>query len=286
MFFSIKEAFRLIGRAKASFILSLISLTISVTLITASIALLKASELIQNKIKENVTINLFLEDSLSSKNISSIESELQNKNYTKTVIFISKDKAAEIFIRETGEDFRQLLDFNPLPASFTLTLNGKYFDKDSLNKIVASLSEIKGVNDIGFKDEFIYKLISILNNLKKYIFIFTAVILLISIYIVYSTVRLIVSSKFEELETMKLVGAKLGTIKLPVILNSVLIGLLAGVLSACFFVLFISYFGDYFNALKILGSSQYIYLAFIICLGPLLGFIVSNISLKRLTLRI
>ncbi len=54
MFFPLKEAFRLIRRAKASFILSLVSLSISVLLIAASLALIESSEYIQKKIKEDV----------------------------------------------------------------------------------------------------------------------------------------------------------------------------------------------------------------------------------------
>ncbi len=286
MFFSVKEAFRLIGRAKASFFLSLTSLCISVLLITISLALIQSTNIIQKKIKENVSINLFLNENLSSSKTADIKNELEKRDYIKTIDYIDKDEAAEIFIKETGEEFRKLLDYNPLPASFTVTLKDKYVEKDSLDAIVASLSSINGVGDIGFKDDFIYKLISILNNIKKYIFIATAVILFLSIYIVYSTVKLIINSRFEELETMKLVGAKLITIKLPVILNSMIVGLLAGALSTGIFILFISIFADYISMINFLGTSKYIYLSLLIFVGPFLGLVISIISLKRLTLKI
>ncbi len=286
MLFLLKEAFILIKRAKASFFLSLISLSISVLLIVASLALIQSSEFIEKKIKEDVTINLFLKDDLSAGQIDKLENELKGKDYIKTINYIDKDKAAEIFIRETGEDFRKLLDYNPLPASFTITLNNKYFDKDSLDNIVSSLSAINGIDDIGFKDEFIYKLISILNGIKKYIFIVTGIILLISVYIVYSTVKLIISARLEELETMKLVGAKLMTIKMPIVLNSVIIGLIAGLVSTGIFILFLSVFADYIRVINFLGSSKYIYVGLLICVGPLLGILVSILSLKRLSLKI
>lgn len=286
MFFSLKEAFRLIKRAKVSFFLSLISLSISVLLITASLALIQSSELIQKKIKEDISINLYLKDNLQPDQISEIGIVLKSRGYVKTVNYIDKNKAAEIFIRETGEDFRKLLDYNPLPASFIVTLKDNYFNQDSLNTIIASLSGINGINDIGFKDEFIYKLISILNSVKKYIFITTGIILFISVYIVYSTVRLIISSRFEELETMKLVGAKLITIKMPVILNSMLVGLIAGLISTAIFMLFISVFTEYINKINFLGTSKYIYLGLLICVGPFLGLIISTISLRRLSLKI
>lgn len=286
MFFSLKEAFLLIKRARASFFLSLISLSISVLLIVASLALIQSSEIIEKKIKEDVTINLFLKDNISSVQINELKNKLKGKDYIKTINFIDKDKAAEIFIRETGEDFRKLLDYNPLPASFTITLNNKYFNKDSLDTIISSLSGISGIDDVGFKDEFIYKLISLLNSIKKYIFILTGIILLISIYIVYSTVKLIISSRFEELETMKLVGAKLMTIKMPVILNALIVGLVAGLISTAIFILFISVFADYIKVINLLGTSKYIYVGLLVCAGPVLGILVSILSLKRLSLKI
>ena len=286
MFFSLKEAFRLIGRAKSSFFLSLTSLIISVLLITASLALIQSTNVIQKKIKENVSINLFLKDGLSQDETNKIKNELEKKEYIKSLYYIDKDEAAEIFIKETGEDFRKLLDYNPLPASFTMSMKDKYVEKDSLDDIIASLSAIKGVDEIGMKDEFIYKLISTLNSIKKYIFIATGVILFLSIYIVYSTVRLIINSRFEELETMKLVGAKLITIKMPVILNSMIVGMLAGAISTGIFILFVSIFADYISTINFLGTSRYIYLSLLIFVGPFLGFAISIISLKRLSLKI
>jgi cell division transport system permease protein len=286
MFFSLKEAFRLIGRAKSSFFLSLTSLIISVLLITASLALIQSTNVIQKKIKENVSINLFLKDGLSQDETNKIKNELEKKEYIKSLYYIDKDEAAEIFIKETGEDFRKLLDYNPLPASFTMSMKDKYVEKDSLDDIIASLSAIKGVDEIGMKDEFIYKLISTLNSIKKYIFIATGVILFLSIYIVYSTVKLIINSRFEELETMKLVGAKLITIKMPVILNSMIVGMLAGAISTGIFILFVSIFADYISTINFLGTSRYIYLSLLIFVGPFLGFAISIISLKRLSLKI
>jgi cell division transport system permease protein len=286
MFFSVKEAFRLISRAKASFVLSLLSLSISVILITASVALIQTSQFIQSKIKENVSINLFLQDNLATARIAEIKSELQKSKYIRSVNFINKEKAAEIFIKETGEDFRQLLDYNPLPASYTVTLKAEYFDKDSLHSIISLLSRIKGVEDVSFKDQFIYKLISLMDDIKKYIFIATAIIFFISLYVVYSTVRLIISAKFEELETMKLVGAKLSTIKFPIIINSLIVGILSGIVSLAIFILFISVIGDYISTLSFLGTSKYFYLLLILLTGPLLGLLVSIVTLRRLSLKI
>lgn len=286
MFFIIKEAFKLIGRAKASFILSLISLSISVILITASVMLMQVSDYLQKKIKEDININLFLSDNLPQEQIRGIKEILQNRPYVKSVQFIDKDEAAEIFKQETGEDFNKLLEYNPLPASYSIRLRENYFQKDTLNQIINSLSEIPGIDDISFSDEYIFKMISTLSDVKKYVFIITLIIFIISVYIVYSTVKLIVSSRFEELETMKLVGARLLTIKMPVILNSMISGTLAGLIAVGFFILFMSLIDNYISKINFLGTGAYFYLGFALILGPVLGFFVSIISLRKLTLKI
>ena len=286
MIFILKEAFRLIRRAKASFMLSLISLSISVILITASVMLLQASDLLQKSIKENININLFLNDQLTKEQISEIKNDLQKRLYIKSIQYISKEKAAEIFINETGEDFNKLLDYNPLPASYTVTLKDNYFQKDTLNNIINSFLQIKGIEDISYKDEYIFRLISILNNVKKYVFLITAIILFISIYIVYSTVKLIVTSRFDELETMKLVGARLYTIKMPVILNSMIAGLIAGIVAIAFFILFISVVDNYISRINFFEASGFFYLCLIIGIGPVLSLLVSTVSLRKLSLKI
>ena len=120
--FYFKEAFKSIFNAKASFILTLITLSIAVILIAASVGAIQLSEIFENKLKKNVKLTLFLQDSVKQNSVTFCKEELQSLKFTNGVTFISKEKAAENFIKETGEDFREILDYNPLPASFIIQL--------------------------------------------------------------------------------------------------------------------------------------------------------------------
>ncbi|MFO7447144.1 MAG: permease-like cell division protein FtsX [Ignavibacteriaceae bacterium] len=286
IFFWIKEAFKSIGRAKSSFFLSLISMSISVLLIVASIMIIEISGSLQDTLKKSLTVNLFLKEDLSSREIKRIEEELNDSRFVADVSFISKKQAAEIFVKETGEDFRKLLDYNPLPASFTVTLNPGLVEQESLGDIVSSFNDIEGIDEVVFQHEFAQRLISFLNKLKKYVFILTGVLFLLSLYIVYSTVKLVTNLKYEELETMKLVGAKLSTIKMPIILNGVLIGLFAGIISLSIFILFIYYLDNYIGLQKIFAINVSFYSMLLTGIGPLIGLLVSIISLRNITLKV
>jgi cell division transport system permease protein len=283
--FWFKEAFRIFSRAKSSFILSLITLSISILLISASFYSIFLSHQIEKKIKEQFVLNIFLSDTLSSNAINILRRDLKNNSYTSTITYTNKEKAAEMFIEETGEDFRKILDYNPLPASFSLKVKSEFVIKDSIDMIKKRISTIPGVDEIIFEHEILEKLINTLKNLQRYIFIITAVLIFISIYITYSTIKLVVSLKHEELETMKLVGAKLSTIKMPIILNELITGFLAGVIA--FTVIKFSFYLLITSSLSLTEYHPPIeYLLLIFLIGPAISFLVSAFVLRKITLKI
>jgi len=284
--FYLQETLKSIKRAKSSFFLSLTSMVIAILLIIGSVITIQISADFQRNLKNNISINIFLKENLSQEETTTIEKEISQKKFINNIRFVGKKEAAEIFIKETGEDFRRILDYNPLPASFSVTLKENYVDSDSLNKIIPVISAIKGVDEVVFQQEYVKKMLSYLSNFKKYLFIVTAILFLISVYIVYSTVKLVTSMRMEEVDTMKLVGAKLSTIKIPIVMNGILIGFLASLVSIIIFLLYITYIDKYINLLKNFNlRNEYYYLG-VLLLGPFIGFIVSIFTLKKVTLKV
>lgn len=255
-------------------------------LIVTSLVTLKLSQQFESELKEKLTLEVFLKDNISSEVRDSVEKQIIKQDYTASLKFTSKDEAADTFIKETGEDFRKILDYNPLPASFTVTIKDEFISQIKIVEIVASLGSMNGVEEVVYQQEFIRKIVSFMNNFKKYIFILTIVLFLISAYILYSTVKLILNTRMEELETMKLVGAKLSTIKMPIIINGVLIGLFASALSLITFAIIINQVGAFagITAAGMLGSLEM--LVFIALVGPISGLLVSYFSLMKINLKI
>ena len=285
-FFYIAEALRSIKSAKSSFILTTISLTISVLLILFSFITLQLSDYYSSSLKSNIRINVFLKESFTTSDQEKMLSELQRKVYADSIEFISKDKAAEQFIQETGEDFRKILDYNPLPASFVVQISESFANSDSLNKIIKDLSSVESVDEVVFKEGFIYRLLSYIDTVKVYIFLITLLVSMIAIYLVYATIRLIINSRMIDFETMKLVGAKLSTIRIPVILNGLIAGLFSGILSYLVF-LFIKKQLLIVEAIGIIFSQFMLEYKLIIFLtGPVLVFFVSVFTLRKVSLKI
>jgi len=285
-FFYIAEALRSIKSAKSSFILTTVSLTISVLLILFSFITLQLSDYYSSSLKSNIKINVFLKESFDNIDQDKMLDELEEKIYIDSVEFISKDKAAEQFIKETGEDFRKILDYNPLPASFVVKVTESYAHSDSLKNIIKDISSLESVDEVVFKEGFIYRLLNYIDTIKVYIFLITMLVSIVAIYLVYATIRLIINSRMIDFETMKLVGAKLSTIRIPVILNGIIAGLFSGILSYLVFH-YIKKQLMIVNAIGIMFSQfMFEYNLIIFLTGPVLVFVVSIFTLRKVSLKI
>ncbi len=281
--FWITETFISINKAKASFLLSVISATFAVSLVLLSAFVVISTTRFDQTLKEKMSLNLILKEDPGQDKQNLIGDELSRKKYVKNFIYRSKSEAAEKFIKETGEDFTKILDYNPLPASFEVFLKEGYVQKDSIENICSELRNTAGIDEVYFSAEIYYKIIDYLNKAKSYIIGLTILLCVVSFYLVYSTNRLILNHRIEEMNTMKLIGATLMNIKMPVILNSIFIGLISGGLSLIIYILLRNY-------LSLLGElpDTYLKLMYVIALllGPLFGIITSLISMRKININI
>lgn len=278
----IKEAFKSIGRAKSSFFLSFLSSVLAVLLVNTTLYTLEFSNNFQRQLKDKVTINLILADSLPDAAIQVIKSHIVSKNFAKSVKYLNKDDAANKFIAETGEDFRKILDYNPLPASFLVSPKDEYLIQDSLDIIVNGLKSIDGIDEVVFQKALTFNLLNIINKVKLYIYSISIVLIIVSFYLIYSSVKNITNLRMNEIDTMKLVGAKLSTIKIPVILSGVITGLIAGITASAIFLSFIYYLDNLFYKIEYFQ----VYVLISVFVGPIIAVFASIIALRKITLKV
>lgn len=284
--FIIKESLTSIKKAKASFLISLITMSISLILIISSVLLIDFSEAVREKLSRNIIINAFLNDSLSAEESNEIKDIIEKRSYIFSVEYISKPEAEKNFIKETGEDFRKILDYNPLPASLRITVNRNSISPRQIKKSADDIMSINGVDEVIYGDKTAEKVFYLINESKKYIFAITLVLILISIYIIYSTSNLIIKLRMEEMETMKLIGARIAAIKVPVILNAAFTGFIAGCISFLIFILFNNSLGQYISQQFSYKINYFLFLVVTILAGPVLGIIISYLTLRKITLKI
>lgn len=228
----IKEAISGFRKSKFSSFASIFVLFISLFAIGSFVVAGYNLNRLIKAIKEKIEIEVFLKDGLSNSQIDSLRRKIISMDEVERVVFISKDEAAKIFEEEFGENIFNILDFNPLPASFKIKLKENYRTTQGVENLVRKLRRFPEFEEVRYRKA----LLSILERRFKILtqsFLLSGVLLaLISILLVINTIRLTIQAKRKLINTMQLVGATRGFIMSPFLIQGFLQGLIAGLFSS------------------------------------------------------
>ena len=210
--------------------------TISISLVLFMIGLIVSLYLTTHyftvKSKENISLSIILNDTISETDLSRLERYLNATEYTKQVAYISRDSALKEHIAAIGEDPSEFLGYNPLNASLEVFLSSEYASTDSINNVILPRLQIfNGITNITYQKEMIELLNNNINKLSLILSLIALVMLFISIVLINNTIRLSIYSKRFIINTMQLVGAKNSFIRRPFLKRSLLNSFIATLLA-------------------------------------------------------
>lgn len=215
-------------KRKPNYFSSIISVAFVLFLLSFFAFLIVEANTVFKNLKENVEVNIYLEDHANEKSIAKLSKQLEKKNATKSIRFVSKKQALNEFESEFELDF---LDENPLPASLILNVKEHYAHPDSLLILKENLVQNKIVNDVVYQEQVVEVLNKNIQNIALAILVSSIVFLLIAIHLIDSAIRLSIFSKRFIIKSMQLVGAKNSFIMKPFLLKAILNGFLSSILA-------------------------------------------------------
>jgi cell division transport system permease protein len=285
LFYYLKETINSLLNSKLGSLLIIITTAIAIIFVSLSAGLIIFSSTINNKLKDNIRISLFINDSVSGTGFSKIERELSDNEFVESFNLISKSEALRIMNEKTGEDFLSVLEANPLPASYVVKLYSDSVSTFSIDPIISNLKKTAGVDEVVYDYRLTLKILNFINSSKQIIYGASIFLFLLSIYLVYSNNKLLISSRINKYNTMKLVGAKLRTIKIPIFLNGIIMGLIASLICLTIFYFTYTFASKLYN-LSQFELNPYYLLTFIIILGMFLGLLGSYLATLNVSLKI
>lgn len=188
-------------------------------------------------------IEVFLEDEISSEQMTKIEDTAKNVPGVVSVIYRSKDQALEIMKEDWGEDAYLLedLETNPLPNSYII----KVEDIELADNLVNSIKTLDGVEEVKYYKDIIDRLLNFASYIRIGGMIIIAVLVFVSIFIISNTIKLTVTSRKREINIMKYVGATNSYIRGPFIIEGIFFGLVGALISIA--VVYFAYRYIYLN---------------------------------------
>ncbi|MEM0939578.1 MAG: permease-like cell division protein FtsX [Bacteroidota bacterium] len=241
------------------------------------------------KIQESVEIQIYLNKNISLSDINKIHTVLASKPYTLVkdnkpqISFISKEKAAQQFIEDTGEDFKEFLGDNPLRDLFSVKIYGRYQSSDSLANIKSEVEKMIGVFELNYEESLIESIHENMTRIGIILFSVAVFALLIVIILINNTIKLALFSQRFLIRSMQLVGATASFIQKPFLIRSILYGFMAGILACGLIYGFTVYMNEAVKGLKDLQDIRGFTILFglILLLGIVVGYLSSLRAIKK-----
>ena len=178
-------------------------------------------------------IQVFVKNEATQEQIQELGSKLKGINGVNTVEFVSKEDALKQ-MKERFGDKQSLLDGyegenNIFTASYVVTLS----DLKQSKTVQDQINTFDMVKKITSKDETVSTLINLANGIKIVTGVILVLLVVISIFIIANTIKLTVHSRRKEISIMKYVGATNGFIRWPFMVEGIIIGVVAALISVC-----------------------------------------------------
>ena len=198
---------------------------------------------LMNSWERGLRIMAYLKTDLPADQLSTLRRQVGAMAGVASVEFISKQEALERFSQQMADRAGILagLAVNPLPDALEIQLTPAARGSRKIEALAAQIAALSPVEEIEYGRQWLLRFSNILNLFKISGYLLGALFLIAAIFIVANTSRLVIYSRREEVEIMRLVGATDGFIKAPLYIEGLIQGAVGGI--AGLLILFGLYLG-------------------------------------------
>ncbi len=270
-------------KAKPSYIYAIIGISLVLFLLGTLGWLVMNGRTLTRVFKEDVEVEVILHDNTRDEMMLKLNDILEQQPFVKETQVITKEEAAEKFFAEGGEDFTELLDYNPLYSSIILNLESVYVNEKSLDEIREFIMQSNIVRDVSYPNAIVDQMN---DNFKKIGIILGAIAIILFVIVVIlidNTVRLAMFSNRFLIKTMQMVGATRWFITRPFDKRAILNGFISGVIAVIGLWVVIKFAESQLPTLQILHETSSIVLLMtgMIVLGVLMSLLSTHRSVLK-----
>ncbi len=235
-------------------------------------------------------IVFFLEDNVSEAQRALIEKRLKESALINNIRFIPSDQAL-IRFRQNFPELQGIVEnikVNPFPSSYETNISDERIAPDTVMKFIEEIKEMRGVEDVQFNRDWVEKMQSLSRLARAIGFFLGGILALASFFIISNVIKLNVLARQSEIIILRMVGATNIFIRIPFLLEGVILGILGGLVSLALIFLLIKlfpvYLGASLGALTEIINFRYLTLSqigLLVAGGAVIGFMGSLSSLAR-----
>ena len=242
--------------------------------------------------QERITFKVDLVPDITDEAAQVLKTRIETIPCVKHVDYISRQQAAEIFTDDLDDDFVSFIGYNPLYPSMMINLRADYIPEtsqsgrsDLIKQFSDEVQQLEFVTGVAYQENVVNELNNVFYKATWFLIIFMALLIIVSILLISSTIRISLYAQRESIRTMQLVGAKSGFIARPFLARSVWYGLLGALIAIVVLAIATGIFNQSLSGLDLLNTTHlfwYLGIALtIILVGIVLSYLSTLFAVKR-----
>lgn len=209
---------------------SIFAVTITLLLIgVISVLALNVQDISAN-IEEGVRIYVKLERSIDGNAENEVGKQIKQLKGVASATYFSKDEELSKLIDKQGEDGKELFesyrDDNPLGAAYEVEAK----DPTKLASLAKKIKDIPNVNSVNYGGDSTQSMVSTLNTIQTGGTVFIVGLVVVALFMISNTIKITITARSTEISIMRMVGASNWYIRIPFMLEGMLIGLFGAII--------------------------------------------------------
>lgn len=286
---NVRDAFKSVTR---NFSLSLASIScISITLIVVGLALIISFNVdnFAKTIKNDVTVVVFMKQDTTSEELETIKKKIASFDNIESIEVKTKAESKKEMMAE-DDTFKATMETwaeedNPLRDSYLI----KVKEIEEIKKTVEQIKTIDKVEVVDYGEGMVEQLIEAFKLVEKITIVIVAILIVVTVFLIINTIKLTIFSRKREISIMRLVGASNLSIKVPFVIEGMIIGALGSIIPIIVVVYgYVAFFekfeGQLFSPLiKLISPEPFIYIiaAAVLGIGILVGMFGSGRAVRK-----
>lgn len=263
-------------KTKSVYVSTVISIAL-VLLVTGLLGLLLVhAKNLSKYVKENIVLNVIVNDGTNEGDVLSLQKDLEKDNYVLRSEYISKELAAKSLKEDLGEDFVQYLGHNPLLPSIDVYMKEDYANSDSIKTFIDKISRNSRIKEVVYQESLIDMVNKNVRIISIVVLAFAAILLVIAVALINNTIRLAIYSQRFLIKSMQLIGATKNFIRKPFITYGIIHGLLGSLIAILLLIFTLKFTQQQIPELVFLRNWYEFAAIFIVVIA--IGILISGLS--------
>ena len=277
--FLFSEGLKNFLRNKLTNFLCIVTILINFTILGTFFVIGFNTDSLVDFFRSKYTFEIFLNDDVSLEESTVIIKQIESNSARSSSTLIDKEKSADIFLEEFGENVIDMLGYNPLPMSLKVSLEKDNFDLNKVELLIDDIENYDFVDSVEYRGIYIDSIEDKINLFIFFFLISVIGIVFISIQMISNTVKLSMSNRSDFIEILQYNGASDIFIKIPFFIESILQSIIGSFIAFLLVNYSFIVINSYFNLNIQIDNFLW---AWMIGLCLIIGLYASNKAMKKI----